>query len=85
MGSGGHIVAANALLWVPAGNLLSYTMPRFGIETTLWMDVIRSMGRRDSAQHPPTVWRDRRQLGPDVLNIPARSDCLSRRACLDGR
>jgi len=71
MGSGGHIVAANAL-YGGSHNLLSYTMPRFGIETTF-------VDGRDLDQWAAAIQPNTRLLfgetvgnpGLDVLNIPA--------------
>ena len=71
MGAGAHIVASNAL-YGGSHNLLSYTLPRFGIETTFvdgrdlnaWKNAIRPNTRLffgESVGNP----------GLDVLNIPA--------------
>ncbi len=71
MGTGAHIVASNAL-YGGSHNLLSYTMPRFGIETTFvngrdpdaWKNAIRPNTRLLFGE---TVGNP----GLDVLNIPA--------------
>ncbi len=71
MGSGSHIVASNAL-YGGSHNLLSYTLPRFGIETTFvngrdpdaWEKAIRPNTRLLFGE---TVGNP----GLDVLNIPA--------------
>ncbi len=71
MGTGAHIVASNAL-YGGSHNLLSYTMPRFGIETTFvngrdldaWKKAIRPNTRLLFGE---TVGNP----GLDVLNIPA--------------
>jgi O-acetylhomoserine (thiol)-lyase len=70
MGTGSHIVAANAL-YGGSHNLLSYTLPRFGINTTFvdgrnpdaWRAAIRSNTRLLFGE---TVGNP----GLDVLNIP---------------
>ena len=74
MGSGSHIVASNAL-YGGSHNLLSYTLPRFGIETTFvngrdpdaWKKAIRPNTRLLFGE---TVGNP----GLDVLNIPAVAD-----------
>ncbi len=74
MGSGTHIVASNAL-YGGSHNLLSYTLPRFGIETTFvngrdldaWKKAIRPNTRLLFGE---TVGNP----GLDVLNIPAVAD-----------
>ena len=71
MGAGGHIVASSAL-YGGSHNLLSYTLPRFGIETTFvngrdlnaWKKAIRPNTRVFFGE---TVGNP----GLDVLNIPA--------------
>jgi O-acetylhomoserine (thiol)-lyase len=70
MGAGAHIVAANAL-YGGSHNLLSYTLPRFGIETTFvngrdpdaWQRAIRPNTRLLFGE---TVGNP----GLDLLNIP---------------
>jgi O-acetylhomoserine (thiol)-lyase len=73
MGAGSHIVAASAL-YGGTHNLLAYTLPRFGIETT-FVDTRDPQAFRDAI-------RDNTRLlfaetvgnpGLDVLNIPAVS------------
>ena len=74
MGAGAHIVASNAL-YGGSHNLLSYTLPRFGIETTFvngrdpeaWKKAIRPNTRLFFGE---TVGNP----GLDVLNIPAIAD-----------
>ncbi len=74
MGSGSHIVASNAL-YGGSHNLLSYTLPRFGIETTFvngrdpdaWKKAIRPNTRLLFGE---TVGNP----GLDVLNIPVVAD-----------
>ena len=71
MGAGAHIVASNAL-YGGSHNLLRYTLPRFGIETTFvngrdpdaWKNAIRPNTRLLFGE---TVGNP----GLDVLNIPA--------------
>ena len=71
MGAGSHIVASNAL-YGGSHNLLSYTLPRFGIETTFvngrdldaWKNAIRPNTRLLFGE---TVGNP----GLDVLDIPA--------------
>ena len=71
MGAGSHIVASNAL-YGGSHNLLSYTLPRFGIETTFvdgrdpnaWQSAIRPNTRLLFGE---TIGNP----GLDVLNIPA--------------
>ena len=71
MGAGSHIVASNAL-YGGSHNLLRYTLPRFGIETTFvngrdlqaWQKAIRPNTRLLFGE---TVGNP----GLDVLNIPA--------------
>ena len=70
MGAGAHIVASNAL-YGGSHNLLAYTLPRFGIETTFvngrdadaWRNAIRPSTRLLFGE---TVGNP----GLDVLNIP---------------
>jgi O-acetylhomoserine (thiol)-lyase len=73
MGAGSHIVAASAL-YGGSHNLLAYTLPRFGIETTF-------VDTRDPAAFRAAI-RDNTRLvfaetvgnpGLDVLDIPAVS------------
>ncbi|MFN3829419.1 MAG: O-acetylhomoserine aminocarboxypropyltransferase [Tepidimonas ignava] len=74
MGSGGHIVASSAL-YGGSHNLLHYTLPRFGIETTFvrpgdldgWRAAIRPNTRLLFGE---TVGNP----GLDVLDIPAVAD-----------
>ena len=74
MGTGAHIVASNAL-YGGSHNLLSYTLPRFGIETTFvdgrdpeaWKKAIRPNTRLFFGE---TVGNP----GLDVLDIPAIAD-----------
>lgn len=71
MGAGSHIVAANAL-YGGSHNLLSYTLPRFGIETTF-------VDGRDLNQWAAAIRPNTRLLfgetvgnpGLDVLDIPS--------------
>ena len=70
MGSGAHIVASNAL-YGGSHNLLSYTLPRFGIETT-FVDG-RDMNAWKNAIRPNTRLFFGETVGNpalDVLNIP---------------
>lgn len=70
MGSGAHIVASNAL-YGGTHNLLSYTLPRFGIETT-FVDG-RDMNAWKNAIRPNTRLLFGETVGNpglDVLNIP---------------
>ena len=70
MGAGAHIVAANAL-YGGSHNLLSYTLPRFGIETTF-------VDGRDADAWRAAIRPNTRLLfgetignpGLDVLNVP---------------
>lgn len=70
MGAGAHIVASNAL-YGGSHNLLSYTLPRFGIETTF-------VNGRDADAWRAAIRPNTRLLfgetvgnpGLDVLNIP---------------
>ena len=72
MGAGGHIVASRAL-YGGSHNLLAYTLPRFGIETTFvnprdldaWRAAIRP-------EHAAAVRRDARQSGPRRAGHPGR-------------
>ena len=70
MGAGAHIVASNAL-YGGSHNLLSYTLPRFGIETT-FVDG-RDMNAWKNAIRPNTRLLFGETVGNpglDVLNIP---------------
>ena len=70
MGTGAHIVASNAL-YGGSHNLLSYTLPRFGIETT-FVDG-RDMNAWKNAIRPNTRLFFGETVGNpalDVLNIP---------------
>ena len=74
MGAGSHIVASGSL-YGGSHNLLSYTMPRFGINTTF-------VDARDPAAFEAAITEDTRALyaetlgnpGLEVLNIPAISE-----------
>jgi O-acetylhomoserine (thiol)-lyase len=74
MGAGSHIVASNAL-YGGSHNLLSYTMPRFGIETSF-------VNGRDADAWQAAIRPNTRLLfgeavgnpGLDVLNIPMVAD-----------
>ena len=71
MGAGAHIVASNAL-YGGSHNLLSYTLPRFGIETT-FIDG-RDLNAWRAAIRPNTRLLFGETIGNpglDVLNIPA--------------
>lgn len=71
MGAGAHIVASNAL-YGGSHNLLSYTLPRFGIETTFING--RDLDAWKNAIRPNTRLLFGETLGNpglDVLNIPA--------------
>jgi O-acetylhomoserine (thiol)-lyase len=74
MGAGAHVVASRAL-YGGSHNLLAYTLPRFGIETTFvdprdlaaWRDAIRPNTRclfGETLGNP----------GLDVLDVPAAAD-----------
>ena len=74
MGSGSHIVASNAL-YGGSHNLLSYTLPRFGIETTFVNG--RDLDAWKKAIRPNTCLLFGETVGNpglDVLNIPAVAD-----------
>lgn len=74
MGAGAHIVASNAL-YGGSHNLLSYTLPRFGIETT-FVDG-RDMNAWKNAIRPNTRLLFGETVGNpglDVLNIPVVAD-----------
>src|SRR4029450_8034363 len=73
MGAGGHIVASRAL-YGGSHNLLAYTLPRFGIETT-FVDT-RALDQWRGALRPTTRLLFGETLGNpglDVLDIPAVS------------
>ena len=73
MGQGGHIVASQSL-YGGSHNLLQYTMPRFGIETTFVN--FRDLDSLEAAVRPETRLIFSETLGNpglDVLNIPAVS------------
>jgi O-acetylhomoserine (thiol)-lyase len=70
MGSGAHIVASNAI-YGGSHNLLSYTLPRFGIETTFVS--ARNVDEWRAAVRPNTRLFFGETIGNpglDVLNIP---------------
>ncbi len=70
MGAGSHIVASNAL-YGGSHNLLSYTLPRFGIETTFVNG--RNLDEWQAAIRPNTRLLFGETVGNpglDVLNIP---------------
>src|SRR3954452_24710794 len=71
MGAGSHIVASRSL-YGGSHNLLSYTLPRFGIETTFVNP--RELGAWRSAVRPNTKLLFGETLGNpglDVLDVPA--------------
>ncbi|NBW01284.1 MAG: O-acetylhomoserine aminocarboxypropyltransferase [Betaproteobacteria bacterium] len=73
MGAGGHIVASRAL-YGGSHNLLEYTLPRFGVQTT-FVDP-RDLSAWQAAIRPETRLLFGESLGNpglDVLNIPAVS------------
>jgi O-acetylhomoserine (thiol)-lyase len=73
MGQGGHIVASQSL-YGGSHNLLQYTLPRFGIDTT-FVD-FRDLNRIEAAIKPETRLIFSETLGNpglDILNIPAVS------------
>ncbi len=73
MGQGGHIVASQSL-YGGSHNLLQFTLPRFGIDTT-FVD-FRDLNRIEAAIKPETRLIFSETLGNpglDVLNIPAVS------------
>lgn len=70
MGKGGHIVAS-ASLYGGSHNLLAYTLPRFGIETTFVP--ARDLGAWERAMRPETRLLFGESVGNpsvDVLDIP---------------
>jgi len=70
MGKGGHIVAS-ASLYGGSHNLLEYTLPRFGIETTFVR--ARDLGAWERAMRPATRLLFGESVGNpsvDVLDIP---------------
>src|SRR4051812_46864047 len=74
MGAGSHIVASRSL-YGGSHNLLCYTLPRFGIETT-FVDP-RDLGAWKNAVRPNTRLLFGEMLGNpglDVLDIPAVAD-----------
>ncbi len=74
MGAGGHIVASRAL-YGGSHNLLEYTLPRFGVQTT-FVDP-RDLNAWRAAIQPETRLLFGESLGKpglDVLNIPAVSE-----------
>jgi O-acetylhomoserine (thiol)-lyase len=74
MGAGGHIVASRAL-YGGSHNLLEYTLPRFGVQTT-FVDP-RDLNAWRAAIRPETRLLFGESLGNpglDVLNIPAVSE-----------
>ena len=70
LGAGAHVVASHSL-YGGSHNLLAYTLPRFGVETTFvsprdldgWRAAIRP-------EHPAPVRRDARQPGPRRARRP---------------
>ena len=73
MGQGGHIVASQSL-YGGSHNLLQFTLPRFGIDTT-FVD-FRDLNRIEAAIKPETRLIFSETLGNpglDILNIPAVS------------
>ena len=73
MGKGGHIVASQSL-YGGSHNLLQFTLPRFGIDTT-FVD-FRDLNRIEAAIKPETRLIFSETLGNpglDILNIPAVS------------
>lgn len=78
MGSGSHIVASRSL-YGGSHNLLHYTLPRFGIETTFVN--ARELDTVGAAIRPNTKLVFGETLGNpglDVLNIPAVADIAHR-------
>lgn len=74
MGAGGHIVASRAL-YGGSHNLLEYTLPRFGVQTS-FVDP-RDLNAWQAAIRPETRLLFGESLGNpglDVLNIPAVSE-----------
>ena len=76
-GAGSHIVASRAL-YGGSHNLLAYTLPRFGIETT-FVDPrdLDAVARRDPARHEIPVRRDARQSGSRRARHPAASSAVA--------
>jgi len=75
MGAGGHIVASRAL-YGGSHNLLEYTLPRFGIETT-FVDP-RNLDAWRAAIRPETRLVFGETLGNpglDVLDVPRLAEC----------
>jgi O-acetylhomoserine (thiol)-lyase len=73
MGQGGHIVASQSL-YGGSHNLLQFTLPRFGIDTTFVY--FRDLNRIEAAIKPETRLIFSETLGNpglDILNIPAVS------------
>ena len=86
MGAGAHIVAS-AALYGGSHNLLDYTLPRFGIETTFVdprdLDAWRG---RDPPEHAAAVRRDARQSRARRARHPAGRRARARgRAAAAGR
>lgn len=80
MGKGGHIVASQSL-YGGSHNLLQFTLPRFGIDTT-FVD-FRDLNRIEAAIKPETRLIFSETLGNpglDILNIPAVSKLAHDRA-----
>ena len=80
MGQGGHIVASQSL-YGGSHNLLQFTLPRFGIDTT-FVD-FRDLNRIEAAIKPETRLIFSETLGNpglDILNIPAVSKLAHDRA-----
>jgi O-acetylhomoserine (thiol)-lyase len=79
MGSGAHIVASRSL-YGGSHNLLEYTLPRFGIETT-FVDP-RDLDAWRAAIRPETRLLFGETLGNpglDVLDVPAVAEIAARR------
>jgi O-acetylhomoserine (thiol)-lyase len=77
MGQGGHVVAS-ASLYGGSHNLLAYTLPRFGIETTFVR--ARDIGAWRSAIRPDTRLLFGESVGNpsvDVLDIPSLAEVAS--------
>ena len=80
MGKGGHIVASQSL-YGGSHNLLQFTLPRFGIDTT-FVD-FRDLNRIEAAIKPETRLIFSETLGNpglDILNIPTVSKLAHDRA-----
>ncbi|MDG1163660.1 MAG: O-acetylhomoserine aminocarboxypropyltransferase [Burkholderiales bacterium] len=80
MGQGGHIVASQSL-YGGSHNLLQFTLPRFGIDTT-FVD-FRDLNRIEAAIKPETRLIFSETLGNpglDILNIPTVSKLAHDRA-----